>query len=70
MGTSRKSTIGKLTGKSVGDRRFGTAATLALAVAAGVDVVRVHDVADAADAFAVADAVARGWRPGGLDGGA
>ena len=35
IGTSRKSTIGKLTGRSVDERAFGTAATVALAVAAG-----------------------------------
>jgi dihydropteroate synthase len=63
LGTSRKSTIGKLTGKPVGERVFGTAATLALAAAAGIDIVRVHDVAPARDVLAVADAIARGWRP-------
>ena len=65
LGTSRKSTIGKLTGKRVEDRVFGTAATLALAVAAGIDVVRVHDVAAARDVVSVADAIERGWRPHG-----
>ena len=65
IGTSRKSTIGKLIGKPVEDRVFGTAATLALAVAAGVDMVRVHDVGPARDVVAVADAIARGWRPEG-----
>ena len=65
IGTSRKSTIGKLTGKPVRDRVFGTAATLALAVAAGVDIVRVHDVSAARDVVAVADAIERGWRPPG-----
>lgn len=63
LGTSRKSTIGKLTGKPVSERVFGTAATVALAAAARVDVVRVHDVAPACDVVAVVDAVVRGWRP-------
>lgn len=63
IGTSRKSTIGKLTGRSVEDRAFGTAATVALAAAAGVDIVRVHDVAAMRDVVAVGDAIARGWRP-------
>jgi dihydropteroate synthase len=63
LGTSRKSTIGKLTGRGVGAREFGTAATVALAVAAGIDVVRVHDVAEQADVVRVADAIVRGWRP-------
>lgn len=65
LGTSRKSTIGKLTGREPGDRVYGTAATTALAVKAGIDIVRVHDVAAARDAVAVADAIVRGWRPAG-----
>lgn len=63
IGTSRKSTIGKLTGRMPVDRIYGTAATTALAVRAGIDLVRVHDVAAARDAVAVADAIVRGWRP-------
>jgi dihydropteroate synthase len=65
LGPSRKSTIGKLTGKPVGERAFGTAAAIAMAVLAGIDIVRVHDVAEMRDVVAVADAVARGWRPDG-----
>ncbi len=65
IGTSRKSTIGKLTGRGVDQRAFGTAATVALAVAAGIDIVRVHDVAEQRDVVRVADAVVRGWRPAG-----
>jgi len=65
LGTSRKSTLGKLTGKPVTDRVYGTAATLALAAAAGVDIVRVHDVEPARDVVRVADAIARKWRPEG-----
>lgn len=63
LGASRKSTIGKLTGKNVAERVHGTAATTALAVAAGIDIVRVHDVAEARDVVTVADAIVRGWRP-------
>ena len=63
IGASRKSTIGKLTKREPADRVYGTVATTALAVRAGVDVVRVHDVAAARDAVAVADAIVRGWRP-------
>lgn len=63
VGTSRKSTIGRLTGREPRDRVFGTAATTALAIAAGVDAVRVHDVAAARDAVAVSDAIVRDWRP-------
>ncbi len=65
LGASRKSTIGKLTGKPVDERAFGTAATTALAVAAGIDVVRVHDVPITRDVVRVADAIVRGWRPSG-----
>jgi len=63
LGTSRKSTIGKLTGRDAGARVFGTAATIALAVHAKIDIVRVHDVAELCDVVRVADAVVRGWRP-------
>jgi len=63
VGTSRKSTIGKVTGRAPGERVFGSVAASALAVKAGIDVVRVHDVAAARDAVAVADAIVRDWRP-------
>ncbi|HLX25957.1 MAG TPA: dihydropteroate synthase [Candidatus Cybelea sp.] len=65
IGTSRKSTIGKLTGREPAERVFGTVATTALAVQAGIDIVRVHDVAAARDAVTVADAIIRDWRPVG-----
>ena len=65
IGTSRKSTIGRLTGRDVDGRVFGTAATVALAAAAGIDVVRVHDVAEMSDVVRVTDAIVRGWRPAG-----
>jgi dihydropteroate synthase len=58
VGTSRKSFIGKLTGKEKPpDRLFGTAATVALCVAAGVSIVRVHDVAEMIDVLKVANAI-------------
>jgi dihydropteroate synthase len=63
LGTSRKSTIGKLTDREPFERVAGTVATTALGVAAGIDVVRVHDVAPNRDALRVADAVVRDWRP-------
>jgi dihydropteroate synthase len=65
LGASRKSTIGMLTGREPHERTYGTAATTALAVAAGIDVVRVHDVAETLDVVAVSDAVVRDWRPDG-----
>jgi dihydropteroate synthase len=63
VGTSRKSTIGAVLGDApVGERVFGTAASVALAIAGGADIVRVHDVAQMREAARVADAVVRGWR--------
>ena len=44
LGTSRKSTIGHLLGTPPHDRLEGTAATVALGIANGADIVRVHDV--------------------------
>jgi len=56
IGTSRKSFIGKITGKEKpADRIFGTAATVALCAAAGVSIVRVHDVAEMVDVVRVAN---------------
>ena len=61
VGTSRKNFIGKLTGKEKPDERvFGTAATVAICAAAGVSVVRVHDVAQMLDVVRVNNAVRRG----------
>ena len=61
IGTSRKSTIGAvLGGVPAGERLMGTAATVAIAVAHGADIVRVHDVAEMVQVCRVADAVVRG----------
>jgi dihydropteroate synthase len=60
VGTSRKRFIGELLGGAAPDDRVeGTAATVALAIAAGADVVRVHDVAHIARTVRVADAIIR-----------
>ncbi len=59
VGTSRKSFLGKLTGREVGDRVHATGATVALAVAKGAALVRVHDVAAMVDVVKVADAIMR-----------
>ncbi|HUH17107.1 MAG TPA: dihydropteroate synthase [Methylomirabilota bacterium] len=60
VGTSRKRFIGELLGGAAPDDRLeGTAATVALAIAAGADVVRVHDVPEMARVRLVADAVTR-----------
>lgn len=62
LGTSRKSTIGAVLDGAPTERRLlGTAASMALAVPAGVDIVRVHDVAAMRDVVRVADAIVRGW---------
>ncbi|MDQ2681337.1 MAG: dihydropteroate synthase [Candidatus Eremiobacteraeota bacterium] len=63
LATSRKSTLGKLTGRPVGERVHATAATVALAIAAGIDIVRVHDVSEIRDVVSVTDAIVRNWRP-------
>ena len=61
VGTSRKSVIGKVLGDlPVEDRLEGTAATVALAVARGADIVRVHDVKEMARVARMSDAIVRG----------
>jgi dihydropteroate synthase len=57
VGASRKSFIGKIDGSPVGDRLGGTIASSVLAAAAGADVLRVHDVAEMAQAAKVAGAI-------------
>ena len=60
VGVSRKGFIGQLLGgRPPADRVLGTAAALALAVAGGARLLRVHDVAAARDVVAVAEAIAR-----------
>ena len=60
LGTSRKSTIGRILDLPADERLEGTLATTALGVAAGVDIVRVHDVRANVRAARVADAIVRG----------
>ena len=67
VGSSRKSTIGRLLELPPDQREEGTAATVAIAIAEGADVVRVHDVLAMARVCRVADAVVRGWRPEGWE---
>lgn len=57
VGTSRKSFIGRLDGSPAGERLGGTIASSVLAAAEGADVLRVHDVAELAQAMALAAAV-------------
>ena len=63
LGTSRKSTIGKVLDLPVDQRLEGTLATTALGIANGADIVRVHDVAANVRAARMSDAVVRGtWQ--------
>ena len=48
-----------MTNESVEDRRFGTAATVAWAVTAGVDIVRVHDVLEMVKVVKMSDTLSR-----------
>lgn len=60
VGTSRKSFIGKLTGREVHERVAGTITTNVLAYERGASMFRVHDVAQVADALHVAAATVSG----------
>ncbi len=63
VGTSRKSTIGLVLGAPANERLEGTAASVALAVAGGADIVRVHDVREMTRVVRVSDAIVRAnWR--------
>ncbi len=57
IGTSRKSFIGRLTGRPESDRVFGTAASVALAIARGAHMVRVHDVKEMSEVARITDAI-------------
>jgi dihydropteroate synthase len=70
LGTSRKSTLGRVLDLPATERLEATLATTALAIAAGVDVVRVHDVRANLRAARISDAVVRAtWRPDDIEGG-
>ena len=60
VGPSRKATIGKILDKPADQRQWGTAAMVALAVANGADMVRVHDVEEMAQVVKMAGAVEGG----------
>ena len=61
VGMSRKSTIGYVLDLPVDQRVEGTAATVALSIAGGADIVRVHDVKEMVRVARMTDAVVRGW---------
>lgn len=59
VGTSRKSFIGAVLGREVDDRLFGTAASVAIALAHGASLFRVHDVKEMRDVLDMAQALLR-----------
>jgi len=64
VGASRKSFLGRITGREVGERAVATAATSVLALERGASIFRVHDVAASLDALAVAAATLAARWPG------
>jgi dihydropteroate synthase len=60
IGTSRKSFLGRLTGRDASDRLAGSIATNVLALERGARIFRVHDVAPVRDALTVAAATVTG----------
>lgn len=62
-GLSRKSMLGAVTGKPVGERLSASVVAAVLALERGAAIVRVHDVAETRDALSVFSAVAQRQRP-------
>ena len=62
IGVSRKSAIGRVLGLPVEQRLEGTAAAVALSIAGGADIIRVHDVKEMTRVARMTDAITRGWR--------
>jgi dihydropteroate synthase len=60
VGSSRKSAIGAVLDLPEDERAWGTAASVAIAIASGADIVRVHDVAEMVEVRKIADAIIRG----------
>jgi dihydropteroate synthase len=63
IGTSRKSMIGLVLNLPPDQRIEGTAATVAISIARGADIVRVHDVEQMARVCQMSDAIIRGRCP-------
>jgi len=57
LGTSRKSFIGNALHKDAKDRLFGTAATVAIGVLNGANILRVHDVKEIRDIISISQAI-------------
>ena len=64
FGSSRKSHLGAITGREVDDRLGATIASNVLALRAGADILRVHDVGPVAEAVLTAEVILgrRAWR--------
>jgi dihydropteroate synthase len=62
VGTSRKTTIGAILELPEDERVWGTAATVAISIANGADIVRVHDVAAMKQVCVMTDAIVRGTK--------
>jgi dihydropteroate synthase len=60
LGTSRKSFIGHVLDLPVEQRLEGTSATVAIGIANGADIVRVHDVAQMVRVVKMSDSIVRG----------
>ena len=58
LGTSRKSFIAAVAGVSVEERMLGTAASIAIGISKGADIVRVHDVRQMKLICRMSDAIA------------
>ena len=64
LGASRKSTLGRVLDLPVAERLEATLAATSLGIAAGADLVRVHDVQANVRAAKISDAIVRGnWQP-------
>ena len=63
LGVSRKSFLGRLTGRPVGERLAGALAATCLAYERGLEIVRTHDVAEVVQALRVAEAIRSRHRP-------
>jgi len=59
LGTSRKSTIGAVLNLPVDQRLEGTAATIAIGIARGADIIRIHDVPQMIRVIKMSDAIVR-----------
>ena len=57
VGVSRKSMLGALTGRPVGDRLVASVVAAVMAARHGASVLRVHDVAETRDAITIASAL-------------